>query len=203
MRSVYQAIDAVFGLLQQSQQPGSTLPFVIRPGTELHDWQPGDFSVDGQPTQEGVYVYLDKSQFSESDADTNTQSHTPLINFDLYASMTATKSTTTGEITQSEKRADRAIRNMSIEIYEALSHAEFRRLLSENLEPGSGWEPSRVHVTAVEKIGVLRIPASSTCMAVQRIVLQVEVCENHGTAAGVPYVDTDDHITPYRVDDDN
>lgn len=201
MRSLYQAIDAVYALLTQAQTVPSGLPFAVDPNIKIHDWQPSDFSIDGHETQDGVYIYFSKSRFDDTDADTQTQSHRPAIHIDMYASISASVSTGTGTVTSSEKRADRALRNMSIGLYEALSHAAFRRLLEETLESGAGWTPSTVHVTEAEKIGVLRVPRSSKCLAVQRLVVLIDVCENHDTVTGVDYGGTDDFLVPYRVDE--
>lgn len=201
MRSTYQAIDAIYSLLVQAQNPLSGLGFLIRSTTALYDWQPGDFTVDGQQTDDGVYIYFDRTQFDKGMADNGSQSHFPRINLDIYTSVKASKSTSTDEIVFGTKRADRAIRNMAIELYDALSHSTFRRLMTEALPVDADWTVSDVHVSECTKIGVLRIPKSSKVIAAQRMVLTVNVCEIHDQATGVPYAGTDDVLTPYRTED--
>jgi len=201
MRSTYQALDAIVALLREAQTVGNTLDFSIRSSTTIYDFQPGDFTVDGQHTQDGVYVYFDNTKFDVNQADNDTQTHYPVINFDMYTSVPATKSESTGAITFGVLLADRAIRSMAIEVYEALSHATFRRKLEETLSPGNQWTPSDVHVSSCVKIGVLRIPQSSKAIAAQRMTLTVNTCENHGMVTGIDLDGIDDRLLPTRSAD--
>lgn len=200
MRAVYQARDAIYAILSEAKTPGAH-DFPIRSTTNLYDFQPSDFTFDGVAARDGVYIYFEKTRLDESDASTDTQSHRPRIHFDMYVSMPASRDTGTGAIDFAVRRANKAVEALDVEIYEALSSAAFRRLIQEKLGLGADWVPSAVHVSEVENIGVLKTPKTQKALAVHRIVLLIEVCENHIMNPGVVYDGTDDFVEPFRISD--
>lgn len=202
MRAVYQARDAIYELLEEAKTPGAH-DFSIRSTTRLYDFQPSDFTFDGTPSRDGVYIYFEKTRFNEADASTESQSHNPRLHFDLYTSMPASEDGA-GAIDFAIRRANKSVEALDVEIYEALSSASFRRLVEEKITgaPVDGaWIPSLVHVAEAENIGVLKTPKTRKSLAVHRIVLTVEVCENHTMTTGVPYDGTTDFVDPRRTDE--
>jgi hypothetical protein len=204
MRSTYKAIDIIYEMLIDAQNPANGLPFVMSAGTNIYDYQPGDSAVDGQPTEEGIYIFFDRTVFDTSVGSEDEQEHGPRMNIDLYASVGSTQSAGSGDVNYSVRRADRSIRSMAIEVYEAISHKSFRRLFNERLvaDGVTNWQLYEINIQSVAKTGVLRLKNSKHTIAHQRIVCVPRVTEIHTSAVGSPYTGSDDLITPYRRESD-
>lgn len=202
MRATYEAIDIIYDLLTSAQDPGNGLPFSVDASFSIYDFQPGDFTVDGQPTEDGIYIFFDRTKFDLSQRSGLNQSHDSLIAIDLYTSINSTRSTGTGDIEHSVRRADRSIRAMANDIYDAISHSEFHRLFNERITADT-WRNGGIYISEVMKTGVLRLKNSKNTIAHQRMICMCTVTEIHDTNQGSALTSVRDLIEPVRVDDES
>jgi hypothetical protein len=205
MKSTYETIDGIVALIKDAQPGGSgTLPFTM-PAVDIFDYCPGDFRFDGVENDDGVYIYFDETEFPLGESSRSGQGHTPMISIDVYVSKRATK-TVAGTVTFSVKVCADALKSLCIDLYAAITHASFMRLLNEKITEQTGtdnWDCSMVQLVKCEFIGTMRLRESAKTIMVQKFTLGPKVEEVHSTDDGVAVAGRDDHISPQRTADDD
>jgi hypothetical protein len=205
MRSTYETIDGIVALLQDAQPGGSgSLPFTM-PTVDIFDYCPGDFRFDGVENDDGIYIYFDETEFPTGESSASGQGHRPDISIDIYMSKTANKALG-GAVTFSPKACAVALRVMVQAVYDAITHASFRRLLNEKITATTGndnWDCSMVQLRKCEFIGTMRLRESSKTIMVQKFTLGPKVEEVHSTDDGIALAGRDDHVSPQRTADDD
>ncbi len=205
MRSSYAIDKAISEILITAQESPPTLEFSISPEMRIENYQPPDFGIDSVSTDDGVYIYFDESDFRKSSKGGSSIGHYPQIIIDVYVSKEALKKTN-GDMIPSPKRADLELREFTSQIFEAMQHTTFLRLVKEKLAANTTIDDdvdcSQVHIAKAAKLGVLKLPSNSKCTAVFRYKFSVGTSEIVGTNPGIAFTGTNDKINAYRKEGD-
>lgn len=197
MRSTFATDKAITDVLIDAQTPGA-LEFDINSNIEINNYDPGDFRHDSVDVDQGVYVYFEETMFETRNGSNKSQGHEPQLHIDIYISKNAQAAA--GIVTPSVKVADAELKSVCGQIYDAVMHTTFLRLINDKIKSDTSTGDFRISsclIFKAKKIGVLRLTESMKTIAGFRYILTPAVTEIPGVNPGKTLTSVDDQITPY------
>lgn len=206
MRSTWATVSAIVALFREAQLNDGTVPFPLTADLEIYEYKPADFMFDGKCINPRIYVYFEKTNFEKPDGGVHDVGHSPMINIDFVVAEKAQFDTTTDEFEFSNSVAEAKMRTIVSQIYDALNHTEFLRLMnakiSVDISVAGEFRCSQLWCFSAEKLGTLPFVKSSKAISIFQMIFQPSITEVHRNNPGITYDGTTDLITPVRREED-
>lgn len=204
MINTFVLVEKIYDLLIDSQQNPTKYNFAMSADVDLNPYDPGDFRVDGTISEDGAYLYFEKTEFERSMMDNSSFTTEPKITLDIYSSRPAEEDGE-GNITFSTEVAARAAEAALANIVGCLTHTTFIRFLNALCEADSRFGDTRctmLYPLSCENVGTLKLTENSKSVCIYRMTFEVSITEIPGQASTFTLSEIIDRLVVYRQESD-
>lgn len=198
MFNAFTVEQAMFSLLQESQNPAADTPFHLLEDLDFHNFDPGDFRVTGFLPNDGLYFSFASTELDSNLCEVGEQHHVPLIKVQAYSSRGATAS----EV--SPHAAYLRAQDVIASIYGCMCHTMFRRLTEERAQlVVPGLQVPKVYVRSVKNVMAYPIVEQNTRTTVfWELIAEFQTVETPEQNPGIAISAVEDRLHVVREEGD-
>lgn len=198
MFNAFTVEQAMYQLLEESQNPAADTPFHLLEDLDFHNFDPGDYRVTGFLPRDGLYFSFASTELGSDLCEVGEQHHMPYVKAQIYSSRGATATE------ESPHASYLRAQTVAASLYGCLCHTEFRRLVETRakLVVPDIYVP-KIYVRSVKNVMAYPIVEQNTrTTSFWEFMVEFQVNETPEQNPGIPISAVEDRLHVVRDEGD-